>query len=324
MATDDALRTADCPRWVHLLAVATVFATLPLLMLGAEVTTRGVGMVDPRGFRWPWEIFGLLAQTENQTNLALVIELTHRLFGFLVGILAIALCVSLWLTTRAWKRWLGLGVLAAVVAQGLLGRYRVDLNALFGSTLALIHGCFAQLVFAFLVAVALWTSWTWNESADAGPAHPRLRHLSLVVAVLIFLQAVLGAVVRHRDFAFGARLHLLFAFVVVASVAWLLRATFAYDDERRCRRAVLILGVLVALQVILGMESWLAKFEVAGYVPRQLEPLPLAPELIRSAHYVIGAILFATSVVTVLLAHRQTVWATRTAPVPAGHLEGVA
>src|SRR5262245_21026737 len=33
---------AICPRWVHYLALLTVCATLPLLTLGAEVTTRGV------------------------------------------------------------------------------------------------------------------------------------------------------------------------------------------------------------------------------------------------------------------------------------------
>src|SRR5262249_18688477 len=87
--------TATTPRWVHAWAVLTACLTLRLLTLGAEVTSRGVGMVDPRGFRWPWEILGLLADGENRANFALVIELTHRLFGFLVGLAAIVLCVAL-------------------------------------------------------------------------------------------------------------------------------------------------------------------------------------------------------------------------------------
>ena len=40
---------------------------------------------------------------------------------------------------------------------------------------------------------------------------------------LVYLQLVLGAVVRHKDFAFGARAHLLTAFAVVAVVAWLVK-----------------------------------------------------------------------------------------------------
>src|SRR5947209_12767852 len=110
MTTDHENRT---PRWPHWLAVLTVCATLPLLTLGAEVTTKQVGMVDPRGFRWPWEIIALLSDGDKAANLGLVIELTHRMFGFLVGILAILLCVSLLATGRGWKRWLGLAALAA-------------------------------------------------------------------------------------------------------------------------------------------------------------------------------------------------------------------
>src|SRR5262249_31273541 len=129
------------PRWVHGWAVLTACLTLPLLTLGAEVTSRGVGMVDRQGFRWPWEIAAVLLDADYRAglglelSLGLVVELTHRLFGFLVGVAAIVLCVALLAKGRGWRRWIGVVVLAAVTAQGLLGRYRVDLNALFGSTL---------------------------------------------------------------------------------------------------------------------------------------------------------------------------------------------
>ena len=39
------------PRWLHAWAVLTVCAALPLVLLGAEVTTKQIGMVDPQGFR---------------------------------------------------------------------------------------------------------------------------------------------------------------------------------------------------------------------------------------------------------------------------------
>jgi hypothetical protein len=41
------------PRWLHAWAVLTVVATLPLLFLGAEVTTKQAGMTDPAGYRHP-------------------------------------------------------------------------------------------------------------------------------------------------------------------------------------------------------------------------------------------------------------------------------
>ncbi len=325
------VEAAALPRWVHWWAVLTACLALPLLILGAEVTTRGVGMVDQRGFRWPWEIIRLFADPGYREGLSLVlsfglvIELTHRLFGFLVGIAAIVLCVGLLATGRGWKRWLGVAVLLGVTAQGLLGLYRVDLNALFGSTLSLVHGCFAHLVFALLVSAALWTSRGWMASGPA--ASPRLRRWSLVVVLLIYGQLVLGALVRHKDLALGARAHLLGAFVVVAAVVWLVRlAREAPPGERAGTRAVGVLAVLVGLQLVLGVESWLSKFAVDGHMLRQVEPLPVETELIRSAHYLVGALTFAASVAVALLAHRQASWAARTVPQPAasGRLEGAA
>ena len=48
---------APVPRWLHRWAVATVCAALPLVLLGAEVTTRQVGMADPQSVRTPWYVF---------------------------------------------------------------------------------------------------------------------------------------------------------------------------------------------------------------------------------------------------------------------------
>jgi heme a synthase len=316
------------PRWVHFLAVLTALATLPLLTVGAEVTTHGVGMVDPKGFRWPWDIVPLLAEAFRAGNFGLAVELTHRMLGFLVGILAIVLCVGLLARGRGWKRWLGAAALLAVTAQGLLGRYRVDLHALLGHTLPLLHGCFAHLVFALLVSVAVWTSRAWSAPGPAvvSPAAARLRHWSAVVAGLLYLQLVLGALVRHKDLPLGARAHVLGAFVVVAAVAWLVKLTLDTPaQERQGGAAVAALAGLVTIQLLLGIESWLSKFQAPGSnMPRQVEPLPVATEFIRSAHYLVGALTFAAAVTVALWTHRQTGWVTRTAGARAGRLEGAA
>jgi heme A synthase len=225
--------------------------------------------------------------------------------------------VALALTMQGWKRWLGAAVLAAVVAQGLLGRYRVDLNALLGSTLALVHGAFAALVFALLVAAAVWTSPGWNAPTNAqGQSAWRWRHVSLMTAAVIYGQMLLGAVVRHKDYAWGARAHLLGAFVVVAAVVWLVKLA---AEERRGGWGAGLLAALVTVQVGLGVESWLSKFAFRGHAWSQLEPLPVPNELIRTAHYLVGALTFATAVTVALWAHRQT------APArPAQALEGAA
>src|SRR4051812_12949838 len=45
------------PLWLHLWAILTLLAASLLVLVGAEVTTKQVGMVDPVGFRLPWLLF---------------------------------------------------------------------------------------------------------------------------------------------------------------------------------------------------------------------------------------------------------------------------
>src|SRR5262249_35026987 len=152
---------AGVPRWLHWWAVFTVLAALPLLLLGAEVTTRKVGMVDSVGMRSPLHLFEVarekyaeegLGYFTSMGNWGFLIEHSHRTFGWLVGFCAIVLALGLGFGQRKpLLRCMGLAALLGVSVQGFLGKYRVDLNA---QGLAFIHGCFAQLVFAVLVATA--------------------------------------------------------------------------------------------------------------------------------------------------------------------------
>jgi cytochrome c oxidase assembly protein subunit 15 len=313
-------------RWLHWWAVLTFCAACPLLLLGAEVTTKGVGMVDQRGFRAPWH---LLEGSPWEKGLGYIIEHAHRLAGFVVGSCVIVLALGLWLgEPRRWVRWLGLAALAGVSAQGVLGIFRIEQNPLMGRTLALVHGCFAQVVFALLVSVALVTSRWWQqvEASASRRETARLRHGALVTAGLVYLQAVLGAVVRHRDWSLGARAHLLVAFAVVAAVAWVVKEVIENPQRTRTESvAAVALAGLVALQLLLGVESWLSKFPSQGTLEwRQLTPLMLDKDLVRSAHYFVGTLVFAGAVVMSLQAHRRTAWLTQPAVAPAGRLEGAA
>jgi cytochrome c oxidase assembly protein subunit 15 len=327
------------PRWLHYCAVATVCAALPLLLLGAEVTTKKVGMVDKEGFRWPWDMVAvLLAKAERGEPIdGMVIEYSHRLAGILVGVFAIVLALGLWLRERRlWLRWVGTAGLAAVVVQGLLGKYRVDLNAILGRDLALVHGCSAQLVFALLVSLVLFTSRSWSTQV-APPANARdaarLWRWGLGTTCLVYLQIVLGAVVRHRDVPFGARLHLLVAFGVVAAVAWLIKLVLdSHPRQRGLTVPAVLLAGFVGGQLVLGVEAWMARFPSPMW--NQTQPLPLHPELFRSLHSLVGALVFATTLVVALQAYRRTwpvtertearttntVETTKAAPV--GRLEG--
>jgi cytochrome c oxidase assembly protein subunit 15 len=299
---------------VHYWAVLTALVTLPLLLLGAEVTTKQVGLVDPD---WPTPPWQLWLSSWRDSGLGFLIEHGHRLAGYTVGTCVIVLVLALWLTEpRRWVRWLGVAALAGVVVQGVLGGLRVKLHALFGPNLALIHGTFGQMVFALLAALAACTSRRWTEPSGQLPAEDteNARRWSLIVVGLLLLQLVLGAMMRHQDAPLGKRGHLLVAFAVVAAILWLART---WQAERP--RALKVLVVLVAVQILLGVESWMTRFTmpVSGIVP----PQPLGRDLIRSAHVLVGAMVLATAVVMAMEAYRRTGQATDPHEPEAGPVE---
>src|SRR5436190_21079761 len=130
------------PRWLRYWAVLTVLVAVPLAVLGAEVTTKKVGMVDSKGLRTPWHLLTVPAE---ELHLGLLIEHGHRLAGWVVGNCCIVFALGMLIGARGWRyRLVGLVPLLAVSAQGVLGIYRVDLNVHLGPWLALLHGCLAQ------------------------------------------------------------------------------------------------------------------------------------------------------------------------------------
>ena len=151
------VETRFAPCWLHAWSVLTACATVALLALGAVVTTFQVGMADPI---WPTVALApgahRLARAESGFR--------HRAFAigwpaYVVGCCVIVLTVGLLLSARrSWLKWLGVAALAGVIVQGLLGGFRVVLHAWLGTKLAIIHGCFAQIVFSLLVSLAVVTS----------------------------------------------------------------------------------------------------------------------------------------------------------------------
>ncbi len=295
----------EAPRWLHFVAVMTVICTLPLLFLGAAVTSHGAGMVDPQGFRPPWVVINTLLE---DSRFAWRLEYGHRSFGFLVGMLGIMLAVGCWFfDRRPWMGWVGFLALTMICLQGMLGIFRVDLNALFPRVFAMMHGIFAQLVFATLVSAALLTSRRWaNLAGDIGS--PALRRCSTIAVLVVFVQLVLGGVARHQESLLGPRGHLFGAFVTVGAILWLLilmKQTENAGASNPFRVERVLLMTLLTLQLVLGMESWLARFYVPGSNLPQLAPVPTHQEWLRTAHYLVGTLIFATTVSVAWIAHRS-------------------
>lgn len=302
------------PLGLRIWAWITVLLTFPLLTLGAEVTTKKVGMVDKVGFRAPWHLMNVWQEGSLQARgIGYVIEHSHRIAGFVVGICVIVLALGLWLgEKRRWLCWLGVAALGGVILQGVLGIFRVNLDSWFslGPRLALIHGCTAQLVFGLLLGIAIFCSKSWSTPIQATFASANLRKIKRLASyslILVYLQLVLGAVVRHADWLLGARLHLLMAFIVVAMIAWLLNNWFSRESVPTGERSVGIFLIAILFgQLLLGMEAWLTKFYTGPTNQwHMMQPLGLPQDLIRSFHYVTGSLVFAGTLSMTLLAFRK-------------------
>lgn len=308
------------PTWLHRWAVFTVVMTVILLALGAIVTTFRVGMADPIWPTYPWHLL-LIDWAEPSSGF--LIEHSHRLAGYLLGCCVIVLAVGLALAEpRRWVRRLGWAALLGVIFQGLLGGFRVRLHAWLGTDLAALHGCFAQLVFALLVGIAMVTSRGWWSMTATKNGLGAPRRGALACAVLLYLQIILGALLRHAPSPLAQRLHVLMAFVAVLSVAWLVKSVL----ERRERWLVApawLLAALTAFQVSLGVEALVMRF--GSGVPVELQAqVPWGQAFVRTLHVLVGFGLLATAVALTLRTYRLALVPPRLTVPAAEQLEEVA
>jgi heme A synthase len=283
------------PRWLTWWAWLTVGAVLPLLFLGAIVTTLKVGMEDRRSFVWPHQ--AIFEMFSSERSLGWKIEHIHRLAGWFAGVCGIILAIGCLFCETGLRRLLGIAGLILITAQGFLGIFRVQLDVVWGRDLAWIHGCFAQIVFAVLAGIALMESPTWRSQQDS--ASPALRRWSLVCLGLVLGQLILGGMIRHQPSLLMARFHILGAFLVLGALLWL--AKLAFDDSLRWM-GWLLLG-LVGVEIALGVETgvhWMARF----FRPELAILETDVQKLTRTTHYVVGSLVFAVTTLVALKAHR--------------------
>jgi heme a synthase len=283
--------------WPHRLAVILACATFPLLFIGGLVTSKGAGLAVPD---WPTSFgYNMFLYPWSKMVGNIFYEHSHRLVGSLVGLLAIALALALWLREpRAWLRWLGMAALLLVIAQGILGGLRV---ILLQHTLAIIHACFAQAFFALTVGLALFTSREWASDPTQAPITDsgRLCRLGAITTALIYLQVIFGAVLRHT----GERLdaHLLVAGLVALHVILLiLRVTKYHAAPLKLVRLAGSLGILLLVQLLLGVGSYFAKFTTLLRLPMDMVVL------LTTTHLIVGALMLVTSLALTLRSYRSS------------------
>lgn len=180
--------------------------TICLLYAGGFTTSIRAGMAF---LDWPLSN-GSVNPAGWLTEADMRAEHSHRLLGALVGILT--LTSATWLALREERRWLRRAALAAavlVVVQGLLGGLRVKLDQLntgsehnlVAQTFAVAHACTAQVFLCVLVAIAVGSSRRWTERMGGLQRRPSasLQHAGLAACAAVFVQLLLGAVMRHTN-----------------------------------------------------------------------------------------------------------------------------
>ncbi len=228
-------------------------------------------------------------------------EHTHRMVAEFIGLLIIVMAV--W-TQRAekrkWMRVLGWTALGAVIAQGIIGGITVKLGLLWWTSTA--HATLGQMIFALVVAMALFTSRGWLQqpgSVVENRVIPSTPGLTMLTVACVWIQLILGAAFRHT----GIKLlpHIIGACVVTALLCWtVVRVLSRYGDVVQLRGpAQIVLGLLM-VQLGLGFAAYVCRLQW-----RLDPPQPTTAIVITTvAHVAGGALVLATTVVLAIQSRR--------------------
>jgi len=294
---------APASPWPRRLALAAVLAAVPLVFFGGSVTTLHAGLaidgwivLEPgRGDHFLW----LYPIDKWFRDVGTFVEHTHRLFGSLVGLLAIGTVVATWnADRRRLPRVLSLAALVAVVAQGAIGGLRVLEKS---EDLAFLHGAIAQAVFAVLGASAIAASADFGGTArnPAALRAGRLGVLAIAATSSTYVQIIAGAWLRHGGGNAALAVHGVLAVLVVGCgcglAAEMHRRAGELEPAARSRLLGLRRGILglLAFQVALGVASLVV---VAGPSNSGSGAPGLGSSVFPTLHVLAGGALFLACV----------------------------
>src|SRR5712692_1798785 len=178
---------------LHKFAKLVAGCTVLLILAGSFVTSTDSGLSVPD---WPtsygWNMFTF---PPSKWVGGIRYEHTHRLIASTVGLLMIVLAAWLWRADRrGWMKQLGATALGAVILQGVLGG--VTVLFFLPPAVSTAYAALAEIVLCLTVAIALFTSEGWTSGA--GPVDDVwLRRVATGTTMLIFVQMLLGATMRH-------------------------------------------------------------------------------------------------------------------------------
>ena len=263
-------------RGLHRFAMFTAALSFLLIIAGGLVTSTGSGLSVPD---WPLSYGTFFPPMVGGIRF----EHSHRMIAATVGLFTLILTIWLLIKERRRSvRRLGVAAFGMVLLQGILGGLTVLWQLPLPVSVA--HACLGQTFFAVIVTLAQVTSPKWKPRRLRPEERPflSLQWLALITTAAIYVQLILGALLRHAgwrsDFV-GA--HMTWALAVslcmVATTFVILRRH--RRDPILTRPALVLLGLFL-LQVGLGFLT-LARGGSVG---------------LATAHVTVGALLLATAV----------------------------
>ncbi|MDP1660718.1 MAG: COX15/CtaA family protein [Phycisphaerales bacterium] len=296
--------------WLASFALVNAVAILPLLTLGGLVTSAKAGFAVPD---WPGTyganmfLYPIALMSEPR----IFLEHSHRLFGTMVGTTTLvgfvfALCCA----PKGWMKLAATGLLLLVIAQGVAGGYWTQEKS---RLYVIAHAVVGQVYFALSCAYAAglserWARWRADTAARATTPTPRTG--IIVLLALLFVQLVMGTMVRHPGAKGGN--HALFTHIGLSAVIVLLAIIVGTKMMRLKQtpvhgKSLWLAGhapmVIVGLQFLLGWVAflvWQANPSVAAPLSHELasaESIKPLDVLVRTAHQANGALLLGASAV---------------------------
>jgi len=292
-------------RGLHRFAVMTAGATFCLIFVGGLVTSTGSALAVPD---WPLAFGKLIPAWEGGIRF----EFGHRLAAGTVVVLTMVLMAWAWRAEpRRWVRRLVVLAFGLIVVQAVLG----GITVLFELPLAIAvaHAATAQALLCLMVSIAIFTNPRWSSTphVDDPPSPIPLPALAAAMTAVIYLQILIGAVMRHMsaglaipDFplSFGYLVppywdeyiainfaHRCGAVVVTAMVLWTVaRVLRTHRQVAALRSPALGLFLLLVVQICLGA--------ITVWSDRAVLP--------TTSHVALGAAVLATGLTLTLRAYR--------------------
>src|SRR5271168_1404596 len=280
---------------IHRFSIFIVLWTIFLFVAGALVTSNNAALSVPD---WP-KSFGRWFPPMRILTGGAFFEHSHRVIAGVLAIMVLLLAVLVWLRdSRSWVRWLGVLAVAGVLAQAVLGGEVV--RQLLRYWLPVVHAIFAQVVFAAVISIAVFTSRWWlaerTQLQDTGS--PSVHFVVLANTVVLYIQALLGAGFRHNEIPIWPHLAgSLLAFGTVIWTAIVLRKRFGRSRELSLARVML--HAIFGMQFLLGLGAYWSRW-ITSATPQPMDVMIT----FTVVHTVFGAILLAFSVVLTLMCYR--------------------